>query len=72
MLYKDFDPCDVYDVPIYLSSFGLSVDKRFRGRNIGTQLLDSRFALAFFNFLNSNIFHSMNNASHELQKGTLS
>lgn len=51
MAYDGFDPCDVYDVPEYLSSWGLSVDRRFRGRQIGTQLLDSRFVVAFHIFL---------------------
>lgn len=40
-VYK-FDPLKYYGVMEYFSDFGLSVDERYRGRNIGYHLLAAR------------------------------
>lgn len=40
--YKNYDPFEYYGVNEYLSSFGLSVDRKYRGRGIGVQLLATR------------------------------
>lgn len=45
--YENFDTCEQYEVDQYLSSFGLSVDKNYRGRGIGEQLLLARYAQFF-------------------------
>lgn len=40
--YENFDTCEHYGIDQYLTSFGLSVDKKYRGRGIGEQLLLTR------------------------------
>lgn len=42
MLYENFDVFEHYGVEEYMASFGLSVDKKYRGRRIGDQLLATR------------------------------
>lgn len=42
MLYEKFDPFAHYGVEEYMTSFGLSVDKKYRGRGIGDHFLDTR------------------------------
>lgn len=42
LLYESFDPFEYYGVDEYMSSFGLSVDRKYRGRNIGDHFLASR------------------------------
>lgn len=40
--YRNFDPFEYYGVNKYLGSLGLSVDRKYRGRGVGVQLLDAR------------------------------
>lgn len=47
LLYRDFDVFERYGVDKYLSSLGLSVDPKYRGRGIGRQLLLARWALKY-------------------------
>lgn len=42
VIYEGFDTFEKYGVSEYLAAFGLTVDKRFRGRNIGARLLEAR------------------------------
>lgn len=42
LLYENFDPFAHYNVDKYLTSFGLSVDRKYRGRGIGEQFLAAR------------------------------
>lgn len=60
LLYKDFDTCAHYGVDKYLTSFGLVVDEKYRGRRIGEQFLRSRrpFCETFGIKLTSTIFTS--------------
>lgn len=41
--YETFDTCEHYGVDQYLSSFGLSVEEKYRGRGIGDRFLDARY-----------------------------
>ncbi len=43
LLYVKFDPFKHYGVNEFLASFGLSVDRKYRGRGIGGQLLAARY-----------------------------
>lgn len=40
--YKNFDPFKQYGVTEFLGSLGLSVDRKYRGRGVGAQLLEAR------------------------------
>lgn len=42
LAYEDFDPFEHYNVDKYLSSVGLVVSTKYRGRNIGEQFLQVR------------------------------
>lgn len=42
LAYRNFDPFAHYAVNEYLGSLGLSVDRKYRGRGVGVQLLDAR------------------------------
>lgn len=42
LLYENFDPFKHYGVNQFLGSLGLSVDRKYRGRGVGTQLLGAR------------------------------
>lgn len=42
LLYENFNIYDHYGVDEYLASHGLSVDKKYRGRRIGDELLKAR------------------------------
>lgn len=42
LLYENFDPFERYGVTEFLGSFGLSVDRKYRGRGVGQQLLGAR------------------------------
>lgn len=42
MLYENFSLFEHYGVDEYMTSFGLSVDKKFRGRGIGERILTAR------------------------------
>ncbi|XP_055310814.1 uncharacterized protein LOC129573785 [Sitodiplosis mosellana] len=42
ILYENFDPFQHYGVDEYLSSFGLSVSRKYRGRSIGDHFLATR------------------------------
>lgn len=42
LLCKNFNVFEQYGVNEYLASFGLSVDKKYRGRGIGDHLLATR------------------------------
>lgn len=44
-MYENFNPFEYYNVNEYLASFGLSVDKKYRGRGIGSQFLATRKAI---------------------------
>lgn len=44
VLYKDLDMFDKYETDAYLTSFGLSVSREYRGRGIGERLLEARYA----------------------------
>lgn len=59
-LYDQFDTCEFYGVDKYLTSLGLIVDEKYRGRGIGEQLLKSRkpFCEAFGIKLTSTSFTS--------------
>ncbi|XP_037048195.1 uncharacterized protein LOC119082720 isoform X2 [Bradysia coprophila] len=43
LMYRSFDPFKHYGVNNYLGSLGLSVDRKYRGRGVGVQLLDASF-----------------------------
>lgn len=43
ILYENFNVFDHYGVDEYMASFGLSVDKKYRGRRIGDHLLTARY-----------------------------
>lgn len=60
LLYEDFDTYKHYGVDRYLTSFGLVVDPKYRGRRIGEQFLRSRkpFCEAFGIKLTSTVFTS--------------
>lgn len=45
LLYENYDPYKVYNVDKYMSSLGLSVDRKYRGRSIGDHFLSSRKAM---------------------------
>lgn len=42
LLYKKFEPFTHYGVDKFLSSFGLSVLREYRGRGIGDRFLETR------------------------------
>lgn len=42
ILYENFDTFDYYGVDEFLTSFGLSVDRKYRGRKIGDHFLNTR------------------------------
>lgn len=42
LLYENFDPFEYYGFDEFLASFGLSVDRKYRGRNIGDHFLATR------------------------------
>lgn len=42
VLYEHFDPFEYYGVDEFMGSFGLSVDRKYRGRNIGDHFLATR------------------------------
>lgn len=42
MLYENFDPFKHYGVDQYLASFGLFVDRKYRGRSIGDHFMAAR------------------------------
>lgn len=42
LLFENFDPYKCYGVNEFLTSFGLSVGREYRGRSIGDQLLTTR------------------------------
>lgn len=42
LLYEQFDTCEYYGVDKYLTSVGLTVVGKYRGRSIGEQLLKTR------------------------------
>lgn len=42
VLYENYDPFEDYKVDKYMSSLGLTVDRRYRGRGIGDHFLASR------------------------------
>ena len=44
-LYRDFNVYDHYGVDKYMGSFGLCVDKKYRGRAIGEHLLAARLVI---------------------------
>lgn len=60
LLYKDINIFELYGVDKYLSSFGLYVVQKYRGRGIGEQLLRTRksFCAAFDIKITSNGFSS--------------
>lgn len=42
LMYEDFNPFEYYGVDEFMASFGLSVDAKYRGRNIGDHFLATR------------------------------
>lgn len=42
LLYTNFKPFEHYGVDKFLTSFGLSVSREYRGRGIGDRLLETR------------------------------
>lgn len=42
VMYENFDPFEKYNVNEFMASFGLSVDRKYRGRGIGEQFLTTR------------------------------
>lgn len=42
LMYTSFDPFECYGVTEFMASFGLSVDRKYRGRSIGDQFLATR------------------------------
>lgn len=42
LMYENFDTFEHYGVTDYLTSFGLSVDRKYRGRSIGDRFLSIR------------------------------
>lgn len=59
ILYENFDTFEYYGVDEYLTSFGLSVDRKYRGRKIGDEFLDTRYVvnwiiISFFLFYKLN------------------
>ena len=60
LLYDKFDTCEFYGVDKYLTSSGLVVSEKYRGRGIGEQFLKSRkpFCKAFDIKLTSTTFTS--------------
>lgn len=42
ILYENFDTFEHYGVDKYLTSFGLSVGRKYRGRSIGDHFLATR------------------------------
>lgn len=42
LLYTNFEPFEHYGVDTFLTSFGLSVSREYRGRRIGDQFLETR------------------------------
>lgn len=45
LVYGNYDPFTDYNVDKYMSSLGLSVDRKYRGRGIGDHFLASRKAV---------------------------
>lgn len=60
LLYENFDTCQHYDVDKYLTSLGLIVVEKYRGRGIGEHFLRTRkaFCEAFGIKLTSTLFTS--------------
>lgn len=54
--YENFDPCEHYGVEQYLTSFGLSVQRNYRGRGIGNQLLAARYTNIFYQMKSNEFF----------------
>lgn len=66
LLFENYDPTTKYNVSEYLTSFGLSVDRKYRGRSIGDHFLSSRkticreFGLKFTQTIFSSDFSNVN------------
>lgn len=45
LLFENYDPTVKYNVTEYMTSFGLSVDRKYRGRSIGDHFLNTRKAM---------------------------
>lgn len=62
ILYENYDTFKAYSVDKYMSSLGLSVDQRYRGRGIGDHFLTSRLVSQHLHFFQQlkyfNVSHS--------------
>lgn len=68
MLYENFDPFKYYGANEYLTSFGLSVSRKYKGRSIGDRFLArDKFQVVTHTFFTSDFSnHNADKAGSEM------